>query len=62
MHTLSEIQAAITKLAPNELFELRDWLEEFCEEKLALSGAVKADLDKAHQDITTGRFRTRHAT
>ena len=60
MNTLSEIQAAISQLAPNELAELRDWLEELCEGQMHLSDELKSELNEAHQDITTGRIRIRH--
>ena len=35
--TVQEIQAAVPKLAPQELAKLREWLEDFCEHRLELS-------------------------
>ena len=61
MSTLLEIEAAIPRLAPEEVVELRAWLEEFCEEQLDLTEELKAELDEAQQDIAAGRFRTRQA-
>lgn len=61
MSTLLEIEAAIPRLAPKEVVELRAWLEEFCEDQLDLTDEVKAELDEAQQDIAAGRFRTRQA-
>jgi DNA replication protein DnaD len=59
MSTLQEIEAAVPKLSPREIAELRAWLDEFCEDQLEVSDAVKAELDEAHRDIEAGRFRTR---
>ena len=59
MSTLQEIEAAVPKLVPAELVKLRAWLDEFCEDQLELTDAVKAELDEARRDIDEGRFRTR---
>lgn len=62
MSTLQEIEAAVPKLSSKEVAELRAWLDEFCEDHLELTDAVKAELDEAHQDIAAGRYRTRQTT
>lgn len=62
MSTLQEIEAAVPKLPPQEVAELRAWLEEFCEDNLELTDAVKAELDEARRDIAAGRGRTRQTT
>jgi hypothetical protein len=59
MSTLQEIEAAIPKLSPREIALLREWLEEFAEQKLELKDEVKAELDEARRDIAAGRVRTR---
>lgn len=59
MSTLQEIEAAVPKLSRAELVKLRAWLEEFCEDQLELTDAVKGELDEARRDIAEGRFRTR---
>jgi hypothetical protein len=61
MSTLQEIEAAVPKLSPKELAELRAWLDEFCEDHLELTEEVKRELDEAHQDIAAGRYSTRQA-
>ncbi len=61
MSTLQEIEAAVPKLSPKEVAELRAWLDEFHEEQLELTEEVKAELDEAHRDIAAGRCRTRQA-
>jgi hypothetical protein len=59
MSTLQEIEAAVPKLSPGEIVELRAWLDEFCEDQLELSDSVKAELKQARREIDTGQFRTR---
>ena len=59
MSTLQEIEAAVPKLTAAELARLRAWLDEFCEDQLDLTDAVKAQLDEARLDLAEGRFRTR---
>ena len=59
MSTLKEIEAAVPKLTPREIAELRAWLDENFEDSLELTDEVKAKLDEAHRDIEAGRHRTR---
>lgn len=59
MNTVQEIKAAIPKLPPEELAELKEWLEDFCEDQLELSDEVKAALERSHAEIATGQYRTR---
>jgi hypothetical protein len=57
--TLKEIEAAIPRLTPREIAELRAWLDDNFEDRLELTDAVKAELDEARRDIDEGRGRTR---
>jgi hypothetical protein len=59
MSTLKEIEAAIPKLTPLEIAELRAWLDDNFEDSLELTDQVKAELDEARRDIAEGRVRTR---
>jgi hypothetical protein len=59
MSTVQEIQAAIPKLSPKELEELKEWLEDYFEDQLEFTDEVKAKLDEAHAQIAAGRYRTR---
>ncbi len=59
MSTVQEIKAAIPKLPPHELAELKEWLEDFCEDQLELSDEVKAAFDRSHAEIAAGQYRTR---
>ena len=59
MSTVQEIQAAIPKLSPGELEELKEWLEDFFEDQLELTDEVKAKLDESRAQIANGQYRTR---
>ena len=59
MSTVQEIQAAIPKLSPKELEELKEWLEDYFEDQLELTDEVKAKLDESRAQIAAGQYRTR---
>jgi len=59
MSTVQEIKAAIPKLPPKDLADLKAWLEDFCEDQLELNEDVKAALEQSHNEIATGQYRTR---
>ena len=49
----------MTKLSPEELAEVREFLGQLEEDKLELSDACKASLERAERDIAEGRVRVR---
>jgi hypothetical protein len=59
MSTVQEIQAAIPRLSPEELANLKQWLEEFFEDRLELKEEVKAKLEESRAEIASGQYRTR---
>ncbi len=59
MSTVKEIEAAMTKLSADELAEVREFLGQLEEDKLELSDACKASLERAERDIAEGRVRVR---
>ncbi len=59
MSTVQEIKAAVPKLSPEELAELKEWLEDFFEDQLELNDEVKSALDRSHAEIAAGQYRTR---
>ena len=59
MSTVKEITAAIPKLPPKELAELKEWLDDFFEDQLELSDEVKAKLEESRAEIAAGRYRSR---
>lgn len=66
MSTVQEIEAAITKLAPEDVVRLRQWLDEYeanqWDEQIASdmeSGALDALADEALRDLDEGRCTDR---
>jgi hypothetical protein len=57
--SVKEIENAIKELPVEALSELRDWFEDYCEDKLELKDEVKAKVQMAREDIAAGRYRTR---
>jgi len=58
VNKVQEIQTAVPGLTPQELAELRDWLEDYVEDQLELREEVKAKLDQSRADIAAGQYRT----
>lgn len=59
MSTVQDIQAAIPKLSPKELADLKEWLDDFIEDQLELREEVEAKLDQSRAEIASGQYRTR---
>lgn len=59
MSTVQEIEAAIQTLPPDEVKTLREWFEDFIEDRLELSDEAKAKLDQSHRDLAGGHYTTR---
>ncbi len=59
MSTVQEIRAAIPKLSPEELADLKEWLDDFFEDQLELTDEVKASLDRSRAEIAEGKHHTR---
>ena len=59
MSTVKEIEAAMTKLSAEEMDEVREFMGQLEEDKLELSDACKASLERAERDIAEGRVRVR---
>ena len=59
MSTVQEIEAAIPKLSQKELQQFHAWYEEFVEDRLELSDAVKAKVDESRREIAAGNYTTR---
>jgi t-SNARE complex subunit (syntaxin) len=59
MSTVAEIENAIQRLSRAELVELRNWFEEFVEDRFELTDEVKAKLDESRREIAAGQFTTR---
>jgi hypothetical protein len=59
LSTVQEIEAAIPRLSRDEIEEVRAWIEDYLENQLELSDAVKAHLDQSRREIAEGRHTTR---
>ena len=59
MSTVQEIRTAIPKLSPEELAELKEWLDDYFEDQLELTDQVRAGLDRSRAEIAAGQYRTR---
>jgi len=59
MSTVKEIESAIQKLAPGEVKELLNWIEDYLEDELEMTSEFKASIERGKQDIAAGRTRVR---
>ena len=59
MSTVKEIEAAIPKLSREEIEEIRDWIDDYLEDRFELTDEVKAKLDQSHREIANGQYTTR---
>jgi hypothetical protein len=57
--TVKEIQAAIPNLSREEVEQVREWIDDYLEDRLELSDEVKAKLDQSRAEIAAGRYTTR---
>ncbi len=60
MSTVQEIESAIRRLSPDEMREVRDWLENLLEDQLALTPEFEAKIARSEQEMASGlKPRTR---
>jgi hypothetical protein len=57
--TVKEIQAAIPNLSREEVEQIRQWIDDYLEDRLELSDEVKTKLDQSRAEIAAGRYTTR---
>ena len=58
MSTIQQIEAAVQRLSPTELTELRAWLEDYCDEQLELTTADAEKLNAwADKERAAGRTK-----
>jgi hypothetical protein len=60
--SIQEIESAIHQLSPAEVAQLRDWLDDYVEDRLELTDGIKAKLDQSRRDVAAGNFSTRQPT
>lgn len=59
MSTVQEIEAALPRLSRAEIKEIRAWIDDFLEDQLELTDAVKAKCDQSRDEIVAGNYTTR---
>jgi len=59
MSTVKEIQAAIPKLSRAEIEQIRQWIDDYLEERVELTDQIKAKLDQSRREIAAGQYTTR---
>ena len=59
MSTVQEIEAAVPRLAREELKRFHAWFEDYVEDHLELTDEVKARLDESRREIAAGNYTTR---
>jgi cell division septum initiation protein DivIVA len=59
MSTVKEIESAIEKLAPNEVKELLEWIQDHLENELEITDEFKASIERGKQDIAASCTRVR---
>jgi hypothetical protein len=57
--TVKEIQAAIPRLSRQEVEQIRQWIDDYLEDRLELSDEVKTKLDQSRAEIAAGNYTTR---
>lgn len=55
MRTVQEIETAISRLSPEDMRLVRDWLEHQLEDKLEMTTAFKARIEKSEREMAEGR-------
>ena len=60
MSTVQEIESAISRLSPEEMRLVRDWLENQIEDRLEMTDAFKGRIESSERQMAEGqRPRTR---
>lgn len=60
MSTVQEIEQAISRLSPEEMRLVRDWLENQLEDRLQMTDEFKGQIEKSERQMASGqRPRTR---
>ena len=59
MSSVQEIEAVLPKLSRAEIEEVRAWIDDFLEDQLELTDAVKAKIEQSRREIADGNYTTR---
>lgn len=61
MSTVQQIKAELEKLTPAELRQIRDWLNDFVEDRMQISPEFEATIQESEREMQSGikpRVRT----
>ena len=61
MSTAEEIRTAIPKLSRAEIEAIREWIDDYLEDRLELTDEIKTKLDRSRAEIAAGQYTTRQA-
>jgi hypothetical protein len=60
MSTVQEIESALSRLSPDEMRQVRDWLDQQMEDRLEMTDDFKKSIERSEREMTEGkRTRTR---
>jgi hypothetical protein len=59
--TAEEIRTAIPKLSRAEIEAIREWIDDYLEDRLELTDEIKTKLDRSRAEIAAGQYTTRQA-
>jgi len=60
MSTLQEIESAISRLSPDEMRQVREWLDQQIEDQWEMTPEFQAQIERSEQQMAAGvRPRTR---
>lgn len=59
MSTAEEIRTAIPKLSRAEIEAIREWIDDYLEDRLELTDEIKTKLDRSRAEIAAGQYTTR---
>ena len=60
LSSVQEIESALTRLSLEDLQSVRDWLEDFIEDRMAVSEEFKTKIERAQRELADGiHSRTR---
>jgi hypothetical protein len=57
MSNVQAVEEAIAKLAPEEIREVADWLENFLEDQRELRPEFRESIERGQADLAAGRVR-----
>jgi hypothetical protein len=57
--TAEEIRTALPKLSRPEIEAIREWIDDYLEDRLELTDEIKSKLDQSRREIQAGQYTTR---